>query len=538
MKVTFLGADHEVTGSCTMLEVGSKLGLVDCGMEQGRDIFVNQTIPAKPADLDFVLLTHAHIDHSGNLPLLYKNGFTGPIYATEATCNLCAIMLRDSAHIQMSEAEYKSRKAKRAGIAPAEPLYDLNDAEGVIKLLRPCSYGEMIAVEDGVRIRFTDVGHLLGSACIEVWASENNVTKKMVFSGDIGNINQPILKDPSTVAEADYVMIESTYGDRLHAEGSPDYVGLLAGYIQKTFDRGGNVVIPSFAVGRTQEMLYFIRQIKNRGMVTGHGDWPVYVDSPLAEEATAVFLQADLQYVDEEAAALVRSGENPLWFNGLKTAITSDDSRAINSDTAPKVILSASGMCDAGRIRHHLKHNLWRPECTVLFVGYQAEGTLGRNLIDGDQEVKLFGESIAVKAEIGVLPGISGHADKDGLLNWMRGFTQKPQKVFVNHGEDKVCDTFAETLHSELGLDTFAPYSGTVFDLLTDEITVRTEGIPVVRKVTAKMSRPNDRTLDAFADLEKAGQELTAFLVSCRGRANRQLRSLAAEIRALIEKNR
>jgi metallo-beta-lactamase family protein len=538
MKVTFLGADHEVTGSCTMLEVGGKLGLVDCGMEQGRDIFVNQTIPAKPADLDFVLLTHAHIDHSGNLPLLYKNGFTGTIYATEATCNLCAIMLRDSAHIQMSEAEYKSRKAKRAGTAPIEPLYDLNDADGAVKLLRPCSYGEMITVNDGVSIRFTDVGHLLGSACIEVWATEGGVTKKVVFSGDVGNINQPILKDPSTVSEADYVMIESTYGDRLHAEGRPDYVGLLAGYIQKTFDRGGNVVIPSFAVGRTQEMLYFIRQIKNRGMVTGHGDWPVYVDSPLAEEATAVFLQVDLQYIDKETAALVKSGENPLWFSGLKTAITSDDSKAINADESPKIILSASGMCDAGRIRHHLKHNLWRPESTVLFVGYQAEGSLGRSLVDGAQEVKLFGETIAVKAEIGVLPGISGHADKNGLLNWMRGFTPKPQKVFVNHGEDNVCDVFADTLHTELGLDTFAPYSGTVFDLLTGEITVRTEGIPVVRKVTANLGQPDGRAAEAYADAEKSGKELTAFLASCRGRSNRQLRSLAEEIRALIEKNR
>ena len=319
-------------------------------------------------------------------------------------------MLRDSAHIQMSEAEWRGRKAARAGRAAPEPLYTLEDAEGVLTLLRPCAYGQRVQVGENIIIRFTDVGHLLGSACIETWLTEGDVEKKIVFSGDIGNVNQPLLRDPQTVSGADYVLIESTYGDRSHGE-RPDYLGALADCIQRTLDRGGNVVIPSFAVGRTQELLYFIRQIKDAGMVHGHPHFPVYVDSPLANEATRVFLQTDTSFLDDEARALIRSGVNPLYFDDLHTAVSKEDSMALNNDRTPKVILSSSGMCDAGRIRHHLKYNLWRPECTVLFVGYQAVGTLGRKLNDGEKTVKIFGDEIAVHAEITVLPGVSGHAD-------------------------------------------------------------------------------------------------------------------------------
>ena len=280
MKITFLGAAHEVTGSCTLVEVGKTRFIVDCGMEQGRDMFENQELPVSPGEVDFALLTHAHIDHSGKLPLLAKNGFSGPVYATAATCSLADIMLRDSAHIQMSEAEYKTRKAKRAGGAPVEPLYDIDDVEALVKRLRPCAYGEPVHVAEGVVLRFTDIGHLLGSACIELWLTEDGVTKKLVFSGDVGNTNQPILRDPQTVREADYLVIESTYGDRSHGEGRPDYIGALSQMIQRTLDRGGNVVIPAFAVGRTQEMLYFIREIKEKGLVKGHDGFKVYVDSP------------------------------------------------------------------------------------------------------------------------------------------------------------------------------------------------------------------------------------------------------------------
>ena len=339
-------------------------------------------------------------------------------------------MLRDSAHIQEFEAEWRNRKGKRAGRAPVVPLYTSNDAAGVLEHFIPCAYNTVIDICDGIRIRFIDAGHLLGSASIEIWAEEEGETRKLVFSGDIGNTDQPIIRDPEYIREADYVIMESTYGDRNHGE-RPDYVVSLADVIQRTFDRGGNVVIPSFAVGRTQEMLYFIREIKEQGLVKGHEGFEVYVDSPLAIEATNIFNNKTEDYYDEEADALIRQGINPLQFPGLKTATTSDESIAINVSATPKVIISASGMCDAGRIRHHLKHNLWRKECTVLFVGYQSVGTLGRLLVDGIDEVKLFGETINVQAEICVLAGISGHADHDGLVRWISAFEKKPRRVFI-----------------------------------------------------------------------------------------------------------
>ena len=422
MKMTFLGAAHEVTGSCTYLEVGDKKGLVDYGMQQGRDLFENEPIPVPPEELDFVLLTHAHIDHAGLLPLLWKQGYRGPVYTSSATVQLCDIMLRDSANIQQQEAEWKNRRAQRSGAETVEPLYDLEDVDGIMSRMIPCPYDEIVQVNDCVSIRLTDVGHLLGSAAIEVWLRENGEERKLCFSGDIGNLDQPILRDPMFVRDAQYLVIESTYGDRLHSHERVDYVTELASRIQETLDKGGNVIIPSFAVGRTQELLYFLREIKERGLVTGHGDFPVYVDSPLAIEATGIFLQCDTSFLDEDAQALIRSGVNPIWFDGLELSVSKSDSQAINEDPTPKVVLSASGMCDAGRIRHPLKHNLWREECRVLFVGYQAEGTLGRILVDGVSTVKLFDESIEVNATIDVLPGVSGHADKMGLISWLKGF--------------------------------------------------------------------------------------------------------------------
>lgn len=531
MKITFLGAAHEVTGSCTLVECGGTKFIVDCGMEQGRDMFENQALPVNPGELDFALLTHAHIDHSGNLPLLYKNGFKGSVYATAATSSLCGIMLRDSAHIQMSEAEYKSRKARRSGAPDVQPIYDMSDAEGLIRALRPCSYGETIHVAEGVAIRFTDVGHLLGSACIEVWLTEGDVTKKMVFSGDIGNLGQPILRDPQTVGEADYVMVESTYGDRTHGE-RPDYISALAAVIQRTLDRGGNVVIPSFAVGRTQEMLYFIREIKQKGLVRGHDGFRVIVDSPLSVEATSVFLQCDTSYMDDEARALLQKGVNPLWFEGLETSVTSDDSKAINEDREPKVIISASGMCEAGRIRHHLKHNLWRPESLVLFVGYQGEGTLGRQLLEGAKEIKIFGEDIAVRAEITNLPGVSGHADRDGLLRWMAGFTKKPAQVFVNHGEDASCAAFARTLTEEHGMAAMAPWSGTEYDLARGEFVHVTEGVPIAHAEAPERAK---RPEGLFARLIAAAEALLRAARRCDGRSNRELRAWAERIESVTK---
>lgn len=531
MKITFLGAAHEVTGSCTLLECGGSRGLVDCGMEQGRNIYVNQELPIPPGDLDFVLLTHAHVDHSGHLPLLYKRGYDGLIYATPETCNLCRIMLIDCASIHESDAEYENRKNKRAGKPLVEPLFTVKDAETAISHLRPVSYGQTVQVGENISVRFSDVAHLLGSACIEVWMTENGQSRKMVFSGDLGNINQPIIRNsPQTVAEADYVMVESTYGDRLHDRSVPP-VEILADYIQRTLDRGGNLVIPSFAVGRTQEMLYFIREIKEKHMVTGHDGFPVYVDSPMASEATAIYLQCGRDCLDEETKALVDAGINPIWSEGIRMSVSSEESKAINSDREPKVILSASGMCEGGRIRHHLKYNLWRPESTVLFVGYQSVGTLGRTLVDGAKSVKLFGEEIRVACEIGVLPGKSGHADRDGLTNWLRGFEKAPKHVFVNHGEDAVTDTFAEYIRRELGYEASAPYSGAVYDLLSGEYLARPKGTPV-----RKTSGGGARSDDLYKALQRTGEELMALIRQAKGRPNRTVKAFADDLRALIHR--
>ena len=533
MKITFIGAAHEVTGSMTLLEVGDKKGLIDCGMEQGKDLFKNAELPVTAGEIDFVLLTHAHIDHSGNLPLLYKQGFRGNVFATEATCNLCDIMLQDCAHIQMQEAEWKTRKEMRKGNAAVEPIYDMEDVQGLLGTMIPCRYHEMIEVNDCVSIRFTDVGHLLGSACIEVWLTEDCQERKITFSGDLGNSNQPILRDPQTVEETEYLMMETTYGDRNHERVHTDYVSELAEIIQTTMDRGGNVVIPSFAIGRTQEMLYFIREIKNRGLVRGHDSFPVYVDSPLAVEATGIFLQCDLDFVDDEMAAIVRRGENPLVFPGLHTSVSTDESKAINADTEPKVIISASGMCDAGRIRHHLKHNLWRPECTVLFVGYQAEGTLGRILIDGiKKQVKLFDEDIEVRAEVRVLPGVSGHADQQGLLNWLLSIAEKPKMVFLNHGDPESCEAFRDKI-LELGYEAFAPYSGTSFDLIRGQFDVVTEGI-AIEKTEPEASKPRENPV--FAALVQAGERLMAVIRDLKGSPNKELRAFERQVTKLAER--
>ncbi len=538
MKLMFLGAAHEVTGSCHYIEACGKSILLDCGMEQGRDTYENQEIPVSASDIDYVFLSHAHIDHSGLIPLLYKNGFQGQIYATEATTDLCRIMLLDSAHIQEFEAQWRNRKNKRAGKAPFEPLYTTEDAMAVLEHFIPCNYMEKIAVCDGIEIRFTDVGHLLGSSSIEIWLTENGVTKKVVYSGDIGNINQPIIHDPRYTLEADYVIMENTYGDRYHTV-PPDYVAELAKHIQETFDRGGNLVIPSFAVGRTQEMLYFIREIKERKLVQGHDGFKVYVDSPLAIEATKVFVANYLDCYDTAAMELVRQGINPLEFPGLNVAVTADDSMAINFDKSPKVIISASGMCEAGRVRHHLKHNLWRAESTILFVGYQAVGTLGRNIIEGSREVRLFGETITVNAHVEQLAGVSGHADKKGLLDWLNHFEQKPERVFVVHGEDMVCDDFTKCLHEEYGYDSFAPYSGACFDLATGQMISEGVKIPVAPKeypTTKAQSEGGKRAMYLADQLDIAGERLLRILRQNKGIANRDMEKLIKQVNELCDK--
>ena len=531
MKLMFIGADHEVTGSCHYLEAAGKHILVDRGMEQGINPFENAELPVQEAMIDYVFLTHAHVDHSGMLPQLFARGFRGKIYATRATAELCDIMLRDCAHIQQQEAEWKNRKARRhSGTEKHEPPYTMEDAQGTIGLLVPCEYGELIEVCDGIQIRFTDIGHLLGSSSIEVWAEEKGFKRKLCFSGDIGNKHQPLIRDPQPTAQADYVIMESTYGDRLHSTERPDYIAGLAEVIQETFDKGGNVVIPSFAVGRTQEILYFLRKIKEDGLVVNHGRFPVYVDSPLAVEATGIFEKNIYECFDAEALELVHRGINPISFPGLHLSITSDESKAINFDDTPKVIISASGMCDAGRIKHHLKHNLWREECTVLFVGYQSVGTLGRTILEGASEVKLFGETVDVRARIMAFQGLSGHADKNGLIEWLNGFQEKPRKVFIVHGEDTVCTSFAECLKYEHGYDTYAPFSGTRFDLINNVFEL--EAAPKAKEKKAKAAVVNS----VYARLEAAGQRLLAIIRNGKGMANKDMGKFAVQINALCDK--
>ena len=531
MKLIFIGSDHEVTGSCHYIEAAGKHILVDYGMEQGVNVFENAPLPVAEPMIDYVFLTHAHVDHSGMLPLLYAKGFRGQIFSTDATADLCSIMLRDCAHIQAMEAEWKTRKAKRShSLEAIEPVYTMEDAEGAIRQIVPCHYGKEIQVCDEVKIRFTDVGHLLGSASIEVWLTEGENTKKLVFSGDLGNRNQPLLRKPGLTREADYVVMESTYGNRLHSTDRPDFVKELAAVLKKTFDRGGNVVIPSFAVGRTQEMLYYLRKIKVDRLVKGHESFPVYVDSPLAVEATGIFQENRWECFDGEAMELVKEGINPISFGGLKLTITSEESKEINFNDTPKVIISASGMCEAGRIRHHLKHNLWRPECTILFVGYQAMGTLGRSIVEGTKEVRLFGETIQVRAEISQLIGMSGHADKNGLLEWIAGFEEKPREIFLVHGEDKICAEFAECLKVEHGYKTSAPYSGSIFNLLTGRYEYEAMPIPVQKKAKSSVAT------GVFARLLAAAQRLLALVQKSDGMPNKDMARFADQINSLCDK--
>lgn len=527
MKMTFIGATHEVTGSCTYIEACGKHFLVDFGMEQGEDYFENVQIPVSPSLIDFVLLTHAHIDHSGLLPLLYAGGFKGEIHATVATSHLCDVMLRDSAHIQEFEAEWRNRKGKRKGDDEYVPLYTMDDAIGAVELFVPHEYDKEIEISEGIIIKFTDAGHLLGSSSIEITLTENGETRKVAFSGDIGNVDQPLLRNPQPISDADYVVMESTYGNRNH-DKPIDYVPALTQILQRTFDRGGSVIIPSFAVGRTQEMLYFIRQIKADNLVKGHEDFPVYVDSPLAIEATNIFIHNRESCYDEEALSFVHRGINPIGFEGLITSVTSDDSRAINEDMRPKVIISASGMCEAGRIKHHLKHNLWRKENTILFVGYQAANTLGRSLLEGAKKVKLFGETVKVTAEIQRLPGISGHADYNGLMEWIKAIPN-PKKVFVNHGEQIAVEALANEIRDKLGLDVYAPYSGAEFDLISGEVTIDAEPIAILHKENRHSSSP------VYNDLLSASERLYNLIKSNSGRTNQDMRELTSAIHKLCD---
>lgn len=528
MKLTFFGAAHAVTGSCHCLEVNGKKILIDCGLQQGRDEHDENALDFAPSYIDYVIVTHAHIDHSGRIPLLVKEGFQGQIFATRLTCQLMSVMLRDSAFIQESDAEWQNQKGKRAGRPPVEPLYTVADAEAALQQLFPAEYGQILDLCDGVRIRFRDAGHLLGSSMVEIWATEGDVTKKLVFSGDLGNIDQPIIRNPEFLDEADYVVMESTYGDRNH-EIPESYVESLAQLIDDTFARGGNVIIPSFAVGRTQELLYFLREIKHQVLVKSFPSFQVCVDSPLAAEATRIYAGDLRGYLDEEAIAVLQGGENLFTFPGLTLVQSTDESKALNMDKSSKVIISASGMCDAGRIRHHLKHNLWRQESTVVFVGYQAEGSLGRRLLEGAKSVKLFGEEIAVNARIVNFQGLSSHADRDHLLAWIQHFSPAPQQVFVVHGDSEVTDLFARDLN-ELGIAAHAPLYEEVYDLSSN--TTLAQGVVLEpRKVSGGAAAGSP----AFVRLQDVSRQLEALISRSRGRPNKDLARLADQLRQVME---
>ena len=446
MKITFLGATKTVTGSNFLVEAAGKKFLVDCGMYQGKaalEMENSEEFLYNVSEIDFMLLTHAHIDHSGRIPKLYNEGYRGPIYAHRATVDLCSIMLPDSGHIQETEVEWKNRKRLRAGLEPLPPLYTAEEAAKCLEIFKPVEYDQIIDVADNIQVRYNDAGHMLGSSIIEIWVTENGKTEKIVFTGDLGNNDIPLLDSPTMIEDADYLVMESTYGSRLHMRND-DKAKIFLDVVSETLDHGGRVVIPSFAVGRTQEILYEIDKIKD-----SHKDdeefqrkyqqlmkTPVFVDSPLAISATEVF-KKNTDLFEEEVQEKLRHGDHPLEFPGLQFTRTADESKALNETYYPSIIISASGMCDIGRIKHHLKHNLWNPSSTILFVGYQAPGTLGRSIVDGADKVKIFGEEISVNARIEYIEGYSGHADQEWLLNFVYSFIKKPKHIFLVHGEEE-----------------------------------------------------------------------------------------------------
>lgn len=479
MKVTFLGAAKTVTGSNFLVEGAGKKFLVDCGMYQGSaaDELENSDPFAFNIDeIDFMLLTHAHIDHSGRIPKLYNEGYRNPIYATKATCDLCSIMLPDSGHIQEMEIEWKNRKRLRKGEKALPPLYTAEDAAKSIEIFTPVQYDQLIEIDENIHVRYNDAGHMLGSAIIEVWINEDGQQKKIVFTGDLGNNDIPLLSSPTMIDDADYLVMESTYGSRLHLRND-DKAEMFLNIVYETLERGGTVVIPSFAVGRTQEILYELNKIKENE----HSDEfytkyqklmtvPVYVDSPLAISATEVFRE-NMNLFDEETQEMIASGDNPLEFSGLEFTRTADESKELNTKNESAIIISASGMCEVGRIKHHLKHHLWDPNSTILFVGYQAPGTLGRRLVDGEKKVKIFGEEIAVNAKIEYIEGYSGHADQEWLMNFIYSFIKKPQHIFLVHGEPEGQIVLKNKIEQEAKIPVTIPSLGETYEL-NEEITM------------------------------------------------------------------
>ena len=506
MKITFLGATRTVTGSNFLVEAAGKKFLVDCGMWQGKAEIEMQNVEEfafNPSEIDFMLLTHAHIDHSGRIPKLYNEGFRNKIYAHKATCDLCTLMLPDSGHIQEMENEWKNRKRVRKGEKEIPPLYTAEDAVHSLEIFEPVQYDEIIEITPEIHVRFNDAGHMLGSSIIELWVKEDGKETKTVFTGDLGNNDIPLLSEPTMIESTDYLVMESTYGSRMHLRND-EKAEMFLDIVSETLDNGGTVVIPSFAVGRTQEILYEINKLKDtiddeefKRKYKTLMKSAVYVDSPLAISATEVFRE-NMDLFDEETQAQIIKGDNPLEFPGLEFTRTADESKALNEDQTPSIIISASGMCEVGRIKHHLKHNLWNPRSTILFVGYQAPGTLGYSIVNGAKKAKIFGEEIAVNARIEYIEGYSGHADQEGLMNFIYSFITKPKHIFLVHGEEESQDILQEKIENETGIGVTVPEFGETYEL--------NEKIEMTHKIERKVT--NTIRHEIITRLEKLKEEV------------------------------
>ena len=512
MKITFLGAAKTVTGSNFLVEAAGKKFLVDCGMYQGKtaeEMENSDPFLYDVSEIDFMVLTHAHIDHSGRIPKLYNEGYRNKVYATKATCDLCSIMLPDSGHIQEVEIEWKNRKRMREGKENLPPLYTAEDAYKCLEIFEPVQYDDIVEVDENISIRFNDAGHMLGSAIIEIWATEDGKTTKAVFTGDLGNNDLPLLDAPTMISSADYLVMESTYGNRLHVRND-DKAEMFLDIVSETLDKGGRVIIPSFAVGRTQEILYEIDKLKE-----DYGqdpefyekykkimNVPVYVDSPLAISATEVF-KKNTDLFEDEIKNKIISGDHPLEFPGLKFTQTAEESKELNMSTEPSIIISASGMCEVGRIKHHLKHNLWDPTSTILFVGYQAPGTLGRSIVEGAEKVKIFGEEIAVAARVEYIEGFSGHADQTWLLNFVNSFTNPPKHIFLVHGEPEGQEELKNKIETECKLPVTIPDFGESYEL-NGELPTLLDMLPEVKEYEKEFAR-----LDIIDTIESLKEDIS-----------------------------
>ena len=511
MKITFLGATKTVTGSNFLVEAAGKKFLVDCGMWQGSTELDDQNkdeFDFNPAEIDFMLLTHAHIDHSGRIPKLYKEGYKNKIYAHKATCDLCTLMLPDSGHIQEMESQWKNKKRIRKGEKELPPLYTAEEALRCLEIFEPIQYDEIIEITPEIHVRFNDAGHMLGSSIIELWVIEDGKETKTVFTGDLGNNDIPLLDSPTMIESADYLIMESTYGSRKHMRND-EKAEMFLDIVSETLDEGGTVVIPSFAVGRTQEILYEINKLKEvkdddefRRKYKTLMKSNVYVDSPLAISATEVFRE-NMNLFEPEVQEEMLKGDNPLEFPGLEFTRTAEESKMLNENGKPSIIISASGMCEVGRIKHHLKHNIWNPKSTILFVGYQAPGTLGHKIVNGDKKVKIFGEEMAVNARIEYIEGYSGHADQDGLMNFIYSFRNKPKKIFLVHGEKEAQEIFKEKVETEAQIPIIIPEYGETY--VIDEETLMTNKIErkIVRTLREEITERLVKLKEEMNDMDE-----------------------------------